>query len=77
MNKKGYVAGMVVGILILLMAVPLGKLYGAFCCLTFSEAMVEGYLNMLSQSSIVTFQIIGTLIAGISGIAFVFTKKDR
>ena len=72
--KKFYSIGMIVGIIILFLAVPLGDLYGNFY-LSIVGGMEESFM-MLTQSAIVSFQIIGGVIVALCGVAHIF-KSDK
>ena len=73
--KKFYSIGMIVGIIILFLAVPLGDLYGNFY-LSIDGGMETESFMMLTQSAIVSFQIIGGVIVALCGVAHIF-KSDK
>ncbi|MCM1145279.1 MAG: hypothetical protein NC407_11275 [Lachnoclostridium sp.] len=67
--KKEHLAGVVVGLIIILLSVPLGGWYGNIY-LRLSDGMeVERYI-MIEQKSIDIFQIIGGIISLLFGIGY-------
>ena len=72
--KKVYSIGMIVGIIIILLAVPLGGLYGNFY-LSIVGGMETERFTMLIQSAIVSFQIIGGIILLLCGISHILKDK--
>ena len=72
MNKK-YIFGFLIGILILLFAMPLGELYGAY--IMPDTILVAEEYNMLKERAIISIQIIGTIITTLSGIGITFKLK--
>ena len=72
--KKVYSIGMIVGIIIILLAVPLGDLYGNFN-LSIVGGMETERFTMLIQSAIVSFQIIGGIILLLCGISHILKDK--
>lgn len=69
--KKIYSLGIIVGIIILLLAVPAGDLYGNFY-LQIVGGMETEHFTMLVQSAIITFQVIGGVILALCGAAYIF-----
>lgn len=74
--KTRYVAGIAVGIVILLLSVPLGDWYGSIYLILCGGMETERYL-MLTQSAIHGFQMIGALVGLLSGIAGIFGKDEN
>ena len=72
--KKVYSIGMIVGIIIILLAVPLGDLYWNFY-LSIVGGMETERFTMLIQSAIVSFQIIGGIILLLCGISHILKDK--
>lgn len=72
MNKK-YIVGFLIGILILLFAMPLGELYGAY--IKPDTILVAEEYNMLKERAIISIQIIGTIVTTLSGIGITFKLK--
>ncbi len=75
MNKK-YIIGIATGVLLLILAIPLGELYGKAYITIGNGMAVEQYI-MLMKRVIVSFQIVGGLISGLSGLAGIFSKKIK
>lgn len=75
MNKK-YIIGIAAGVLLLILAIPLGELYGKAYITIGNGMAVEQYI-MLMKRAIVSFQIVGGLISGLSGLAGIFSKKIK
>jgi len=75
MNKK-YIIGIATGVLLLILAIPLGELYGKAYITIGNGMAVEQYI-MLMKRAIVSFQIVGGLISGLSGLAGIFSKKIK
>lgn len=74
--KKPSIRGIIAGIIILLLAVPLGDWYG-FIYLMFSGDMHTERYIMLCQSAVTSFQIIGGIVAVLSGMAAIFVTHDK
>lgn len=72
--KKGYIVGILAGFVLLLLAMPLGELYGT-AYISIGNGMATEQYIMLMERAIISFQIIGGLISGLSGIAFIFDNK--
>lgn len=72
--KKKYIIGVLLGFLIVLLAVPLGNIFGMLF-LTMGKN-IEKY-NIQLERTIVSFQIVGGILSGLSGLAFVFSDKKE
>ena len=75
MNNKYYI-GMLIGFVVLILAMPLGELYGNVYIQIGSGMITEQYV-MLMERAIVSFQIAGALIAALSGLALIFAGKKQ
>ena len=73
--KKGYLIGIFTGFVLLLLAMPLGELYGKIFT-DIGTGMVAEQYTMLMKQVIISFQIIGTLISTLSGLAYVFDQRN-
>ena len=73
MNMK-YGLGIAAGFLLILLAMPLGELYGK-AYITIGSGMPTDQYIMLMERAIVSFQLVGGLISAISGLAFIFKEK--
>ncbi len=68
--KKHCIAGIIIGVLILFLSVPLGELYGGAYCL-FSGIMEQERYLMLSQSAITAIQMIGGIVSLLCGMTYI------
>ena len=75
MNKK-FIVGIFVGFLLVLLAMPLGELYGK-TYITIGNGMAVEQYTMLMERAIVSFQIVGGMISMLSGLAFIFWGKKQ
>ena len=75
MSKK-YIIGILVGFLLLILAMPLGELYGKAYITIGSGMAVEQY-TMLMERAIVSFQIVGGVLSSLSGLALLFSGKKQ
>ncbi|MCM1092062.1 MAG: hypothetical protein NC092_08725 [Butyrivibrio sp.] len=72
--KKMYIAGVVVGLIIVLFSVPLGEQYGAIF-LRLCEGMETERFLLLSEQAISSFQIIGGIVSLLAGIGCLFKNE--
>lgn len=73
MNKK-YIVGIASGILLLIFAMPLGELY-VNAYITIGSGILTEQYTMMMERAIISFQIIGGLVSGLSGLAGIFFNK--
>ena len=73
MGKK-YIIGVLVGFLLVILAMPLGELYGN-ACITIGNGMAVEQYTMLLERAIVSFQIVGGVFSALSGLALIFSEK--
>ena len=71
-NKK-YIFGVIVGFLLVMLAMPLGELYGK-AYITIGNGMAVDRYTMLMERAIVSFQLVGGLVSALSGLAYIFKK---
>ncbi len=72
MNKI-YIFGVIAGFLLVILAMPLGELYG-LTYITIGNGMAVEQYTMLMERAIVSFQLMGGLISALSGLAYIFKK---
>ena len=75
MNKK-FIIGVLGGLLLVILAMPLGELYGK-AYITIGNGMAVEQYTMLLERTIVSFQIVGGMISMLSGLAFIFWGKKQ
>lgn len=72
--KNKYIVGIIIGFLVIFFAVPMG-----FSCgdsiLQLSGSMNTNSFMIMQEKFITSFQIIGGMISGLSGIAWIFSNK--
>ena len=73
MSKK-YIIGVLVGFMLVILAMPLGELYGN-AYITIGNGMAVEQYTMLLERAIVSFQIVGSVILTLSGLAHIFSEK--
>lgn len=73
MSKK-YIIGVLVGFLLVILAMPLGELYGN-AYITIGNGMAVERYTMLLERAIVSFQLVGGVISALSGLALIFSEK--
>lgn len=67
--------GMIAGVMILFLAVPLGDLYGHFY-LSLVGSMETERFTTLSQSAVVSFQVMGGVLMALCGMAHIL-RDDK
>ena len=75
MNKK-FIVGVLVGFLLVILAMPLGELYGK-AYITIGNGMAVEQYTMLLERAVVSFQIVGGMLSMLSGLAFIFWDKKQ
>lgn len=73
MNKK-YIIGILAGFLLVILAMPLGELYGK-AYITIGNGMAVDQYTMLLERAIISFQIVGGVTSTLSGLALIFSEK--
>lgn len=73
MGKK-YIIGILLGFLLIILAMPLGELYGN-AYITIGNGMAVEQYTMLQERAIVSFQIVGGVVSALSGLALIFSEK--
>ena len=72
--KNKYIVGIIIGFLVIFFAVPMGFSYGD-SILQLSGSMNTNSFMIMQEKFVTSFQIIGGMISGLSGIAWIFSNK--